>query len=356
MESLEFAHETDGLHPFVGDLAAGEVEPDDALGDGLEQFELFVAELLRRVDHVDAQSVVLGRDRHEGEMIALRRLVDFGHAGDLLLGREGVPNALVGRESGVGDFIARTGVDRGHFESGRDDGGIFAELGDGHVGGGAGFDPEAQQLDLGGLERLSLRRHELVVVLGQQHPDDQLGLVGIPRDDGGEVGTLGSGEEEIVGIHAELPFDLVLVVTFVAGFVEDGHDEVGVGDALGDGDFDRFFLIFRGKHCCGPRFRFAEADHEGGLENGGSMLGEVAGLVDHGTAEMAARHCREDRGPDRDVGEKTFSLNEKDEGEQGADDHGEAEVEVQVESAAGESLDVHQQIAGHRSHNRAEEG
>ena len=246
MKSLELAHETDCFHAFVGDLAAGEVEPDDALGDGLEEFELFIAKLFGCVDHVDAESVILGRDRHEREVITFGGLVDLGHAGDLFLGCERVPDALIGREGGVGDFIVRVGVDRGHFEGGRGDGGIFAELGDGHVRSGAGFDPEAQQLDLGGLERLAFRRHELFVVLGQEHAHEQLGLIGIPRHDGGEVRSFGPGEEEIVGVHAELAFDLVLVVTLVTGLVENGHDEVGVDDALTDGDLGRFCLFARG--------------------------------------------------------------------------------------------------------------
>ena len=68
----------------------GTVEP--RVGDRFQQLELFVSELLRRVDDVDPEAVILGRDGHDREVVFPGRFIDVGHALGLFLGGKGIPD------------------------------------------------------------------------------------------------------------------------------------------------------------------------------------------------------------------------------------------------------------------------
>ena len=92
MKPFESAHFSDGSHAGISDLTASQIEPDNAISDGLKHRELVIPEFLRSIDHVDAEAVIFGRDGHHRKMILGGGIVDFSHAGVLLFGGERVPD------------------------------------------------------------------------------------------------------------------------------------------------------------------------------------------------------------------------------------------------------------------------
>ena len=354
METLEVAHEADRFHARVAHLAAGEVEPDDALGDGLEHLELVISEVLRGVDHVDAKPFILGRDRHHGEMVFFRRLVHLSHARSLFFLRKRIPDRRSDGKFGAFRGLL-TGVDGRHLGGDGGDSRVISELGHGRVGLRSRVDPELQQFHLGGLERITLRRHELVVVVRQKHTDNHLRFIRLARHHRGKVRAFSTREKQFVGVHAELALDLVFVVTLVAGLVEHGDDEVLVNQTLPDRLFNRrrrdSASIGRGRLLG----RSAKTDEQGGFQSGRGVLGEVVGLVDHRAPKVTARSRRKSRRRRSEAGEKTFPLHRKDEGEERQNHHGEAEIKVKVHGPARVILERHEEVADHRRSDPTEE-
>ena len=352
VETLEGSHLSNRFESFIRHLTSREIQPDDAVRDRFEELQLVISEFLRCVDDVDAKSIIFRRDRHDGEMILLRREENFVHPFLLFLRSEGVPDGIVGRDRSIGHVLGGA-VARFDSEGESFDGRIFPQFSDFGLGLGSGFDPEAEKLDFFWSQGVSFRRHEFIVIRRQGHSHDQLGLVRIAGDHGGKIGTFRTGEKQLVGIHPELAFDLVFVVTLVALGLEDGDDEIRVDKAFADGDLcDALFTLWlfflslvRGE----PKFKQGD-------EWLGGMLGEVVSLVDHRSAKVTARHrhcgCRKDR-----EGRKSeILLRGKYNGEERADDHGEAEVHVQIHGPAFKALHAHEEISDEGGRNGSEKG
>ena len=77
---------------------------------------------------------------------------------------------------------------------------------------------------------LAVGRHVLLVVFGEFGAIDDVAVIGIARLDA--VAFLAALDEELVGIHAELALYLPFLVALHAALLQDGLDDVRVGDLL----------------------------------------------------------------------------------------------------------------------------
>ena len=129
----------------------------------------------------------------------------------------------------------------------------------------------------------ALRRHVLVVVLGQFGAEDDVAVEGVARLDA--VTFLAAFYEKIKGIHAELALGFLLLVALHAAEVQDGLDDVRVNDLLLQGFGGLFLRLF---------LRQAES-----FANGiGRILEKVVLAVGDGCTVMAGI------GHDADAGEE----------------------------------------------------
>ena len=233
MKSLKVPHFIHRIHTFVGDLASGDIQPKDVLGDRLQRFKLLVSKFFGRVDYVYAKTIVFGGNRHEREIELICGNMRIGEAGFAFFIGKNFPLGKPNNFLNFGPFSCRI-----HHGECSENFIFMSKFGDGFVNRCSGVDPPTENLNFLRSERIVFaRRHEIIVIWLQCRAHDHLGIFRIARLYRWVIRPLCPCEEQLMRIHSQLAFNLVFVVALAAFRLQNWLNKSGVGHLLLERDF-----------------------------------------------------------------------------------------------------------------------
>jgi hypothetical protein len=93
------------------------------------------------------------------------------------------------------------------------------------------IDPPADKFHFGIAQGwLSIRRHKVIVVVGQGDPEIKLTVIAVPLSNG--IAGVSSLQEPLVGLHIELTLFLIRIVAGITVLLKDVVDDVPIQDQL----------------------------------------------------------------------------------------------------------------------------